>query len=145
MTLAKSKVTMLAMKRCKTCVFWSVFNGNIGNEVMRKLHGVNPPARKTHACQLILRTDIDAKGDAKQVSVYPQHLVEKSDVAGPRFGRRCGPKDGCQHHRAKRTTYVKQAPKIVQAKTHEFTPGVSPAVSDPMRVPSEATFTPVSV
>lgn len=145
MPLTKPKVTILALKRCKTCVFWSVYNGNIDNDVMRKLHGVTAPARKTHACQLILRTEVDADGEAKEVSVYPQHLVEKTDRAGPRFGRRCGPKDGCGHHRAKKPTYVKPPPKIEQAKTHDFIPGVSPAVSNPMHVPSEASFTPVSV
>lgn len=115
------KVT-LAIKRCRGCVFWDRFNGNIANNVMRKIHGVAVPARKTRACQLVLRPKHEEDGSITMTPVYPHRAAVSTDILGPRFGRRCGPKDVCEHHTPKEPPYVRPGPTIHVGATHLFEP-----------------------
>lgn len=121
--MSTGKVTFTS-KNCKNCIFWEVHNSDVENDVMRRLYAPNggqPPARKRHACQLILRavknTDgtfkTDDNGDpVKEPLPHALMRATNADEMGPRFGERTGPRDGCQHHTHKHTTYVRPSPHL---------------------------------
>lgn len=115
------KVT-IAIRRCKGCVFWDHYNGNIENAVMRKLYSDNQgnaPGRRRHACQLVLRAATNEDGsfktddDGNPVKVpllQPLLRATKADEPGDHFGIRTSPHFVCKHHTPKRPPYRKPSP-----------------------------------
>lgn len=114
----------VAIKRCKGCIFWDHFNGQIDNAVMRKLydpdggHG-QPPRRARHACQLVLRAAKNADGSFQEddkggpVKVPLRSALReatKADWLGPHFGQRTAPNFVCEYHTPKHPPYVKPSP-----------------------------------
>lgn len=93
---------MAAIKRCKGCIFWNVYNGEIANPAMRKMMNLQPPGNGRHACTLRLHAtkEVDDAGDPiVKVSFNPK------DEPGPRYGQRTNPNASCKHQTAKHAPY----------------------------------------
>lgn len=91
----------VAIKRCKGCIFWQRYHGEIANPVMRRLHGDVAPGRKQHACVLRLREPDSEK---------PQPSFNPKDAPGPNYGKRTGPNAVCDFHTEGRQPYRKPGP-----------------------------------
>lgn len=114
------KVTVTS-KRCKNCVFWDYFNGTVDNSAMRKLYESNVPARRRHACQLVLRAaknadgtfQEDANGDPVKVPLRGALFrATAADELGPMYGERTSPNDGCGFQTPKHPTFRKPSPIV---------------------------------
>lgn len=101
--------TTVAIKRCKGCIFWQLYRGEVTNEAMVKMMNIQAPRRSRHACTLRLREVKDADGE----KVFKPSL-DPRDKKASTYGERTTPNTFCDHHTAKHGPYVTPPPETVE-------------------------------